>query len=184
MSTTTATTPITPPDPEQAAAFTGRVLMDTAAAATVVMAALGDRLGLFTALAEDGPATSGELAARTGTDERYVREWTAGLIAAGYLERDPLDHRVSLPAAHVPTLATEAGPTFFGGVHQELLGAVQGYHGLAAAFRTGGGVAPAQLHEDGWLGTARFTAAWHEQLVGTAVVARVTVVALVTGGAP
>ncbi len=146
-------------------AFVGRVLTDTAAAATVALAALGDRLGLFAALAEHGPATSGELATRTGTDERYVREWAAGMVATGYLTRDRVDGRVALPAAHVAALATEAGPAFFGGVHQELVGALQTYHLVADAFRSGGGVAPADLHEDVYRGTARFTAAWHEHLL-------------------
>ena len=68
---------------EQAAAFTGRVLGDTAAAATVVMAALGDRLGLFKRLASDGPVTSVALAGRTSLEERYVREWLHGMYAAG-----------------------------------------------------------------------------------------------------
>jgi 2-polyprenyl-3-methyl-5-hydroxy-6-metoxy-1,4-benzoquinol methylase len=147
------------------AAFTGRVLGDTAAVATVVLAALGDRLGLFASLAAEGPATSDELAARTGTDERYVREWAAGLVAAAYLERDPVTGRIVLPAAHIPTLAQEAGPTFFGGVHQELVGGIQRYHGVADAFRSGGGVALEDLHEDVWLGTERFTAGWHRNLL-------------------
>jgi 2-polyprenyl-3-methyl-5-hydroxy-6-metoxy-1,4-benzoquinol methylase len=152
-------------DTDRAAAFTARVLGDTSAATTVVLAALGDRLGLFASLATDGPATSDELAARTGTDERYVREWAAGLVAAGYLDRDPVDGRIALPAEHAPTLAEEAGPAFLGGVHQELLGAFQRYHRVADAFRTGGGVAPEDLHEDVWLGTERFTAAWHRNLL-------------------
>src|SRR5689334_14507869 len=71
-------------DENRAAEFTGRVLADTAAAATVVLAALGDRTGLFKELAAGGPGTSGELAGRTGLAERYVREWAAGLYAAGY----------------------------------------------------------------------------------------------------
>lgn len=152
-------------DASEAERFTGRVLGDTAAVATVVLAAFGDRLGLFAELARGGPATSGELARRTGTDERYVREWAAGLVAAGYLHRDDLDGRVALPAAHVPALATESGPSFFGGVYQELLGACQRYHRIADAFRTGGGVPTDELHEDVHLGTARFTAAWHDNLV-------------------
>ena len=70
-------------DESKAQEFTGRVLTDTAAAATVVMAALGDRLGLFKQLARGGPATSGELASRAGLSERYVREWLDGMRAAG-----------------------------------------------------------------------------------------------------
>src|SRR5215831_10083255 len=82
-------------DESRAQQFTGRVLTDTAAAATVVMAALGDRLGLFKHLAQGGPATSGELAGRTGLSERYVREWLGGMYAAGYLEFDPANDRYS-----------------------------------------------------------------------------------------
>jgi SAM-dependent methyltransferase len=152
-------------DETRAEQFTGRVLTDTAAAATVVMAALGDRLGLFRQLAQAGPATSGELASRAGLSERYVREWLAGMRAAGYLEFDPAQDRFSLPAEHVPTLASEPGPAFFGGVHQELIGAIQRYDQVAAAFRDGGGVAPEGLHPDVWAGTSRFTAQWHQNML-------------------
>jgi SAM-dependent methyltransferase len=141
------------------------VLTDTAAAATVVLAALGDRTGLFKELAAHGPATSGELAARTGLSERYVREWLAGMFAAGYLTYDEAQLRYELPAEHAPTLATEPGPAFFGGVHQELLGAIQRYHDVAEAFRTGGGVPPSDLHPDVWTGTSRFTAQWHRNML-------------------
>jgi 2-polyprenyl-3-methyl-5-hydroxy-6-metoxy-1,4-benzoquinol methylase len=152
-------------DENRAQQFTGRVLTDTAAAATVVMAALGDRLGLFKLLAQAGPATSGELAGRAGLSERYVREWLGGMRAAGYLEFDPAQDRFSLPAEHAPTLASEPGPAFFGGVHQELIGAIQRYDQVAAAFRDGGGVAPADLHPDVWAGTSRFTAQWHQNML-------------------
>src|SRR5215471_15027020 len=141
-------------DENRAAEFTGRVLADTAAAATVVLAALGDRMGLFKDLAERGPGTSGELASRTGLAERYVREWLAGMYAAGYLTRDDVLESYSLPAEHAPA--------FFGGVHQELIGAIQRYDQVAEAFRRGGGVRPAELHPDVWAGTSRFTAQWHQ----------------------
>ncbi|GAA1971409.1 class I SAM-dependent methyltransferase [Catenulispora subtropica] len=152
------------PDEQAVDAFTGRVLGDTAAAATVFMAALGDRLGLFKQLAEHGPADSAALADRAGCDERYVREWLRGMTAASYLTREP-DGRFALPAAHAPVLAVEPGPAFFGGVHQELLGALQGYHELVDAFRQGGGIAPDQLDEDVWVGTSRFTAQWHQNML-------------------
>jgi len=152
-------------DESKAQEFTGRVLTDTAAAATVVMAALGDRLGLFKQLARGGPATSGELASRAGLSERYVREWLDGMRAAGYLEFDGAEDRFWLPAEHVPTLASEPGSAFFGGVHQELIGAIQRYDQVAAAFHDGGGVAPADLHLDVWAGTSRFTAQWHQNML-------------------
>lgn len=152
-------------DENRAAEFTGRVLADTAAAATIVLAALGDRMGLFKELAAHGPGTSGELASRAGLSERYVREWLGGMFAAGYLTYDEAGQRYALPAEHVPTLATEPGPAFFGGVHQELIGAIQRYDQVAGAFRDGGGVRPADLHPDVWTGTSRFTAQWHQNML-------------------
>ena len=150
---------------DEATAFTGRVLGDTAAAATVVMAAFGDRLGLFKSLAKAGPATSAALAKRTGLDERYVREWLNGMYAADYLMFDPAGSTYALPETHVPTLAAEPSPVFFGGVLQELIGAVQRYDAILDAFRSGGGVHHSHLHPDVGLGTARFTAAWHDHLL-------------------
>jgi len=152
-------------DENRAAEFTGRVLADSAAAATIVLAALGDRTGLFKDMAEHGPATSGELAGRTGLAERYVREWLGGMFAAGYLDYDDAQQRYALPAEHVPTLATEPGPAFFGGVHQELIGAIQRYDQVAEAFRHGGGIRHADLHPDVWIGTSRFTAQWHQNML-------------------
>lgn len=152
-------------DDSRATEFTGRVLADTAAAATIVLAALGDRVGLFKELAANGPGTSGELASRTGLSERYVREWLSGMFAAGYLSYDEIQRRYDLPAEYVPTLATEPGPAFFGGVHQELIGAIQRYDHVADAFRDGGGVPAADLHPDVWAGTSRFTAQWHQNML-------------------
>ena len=152
-------------DTQRAADFTGRVLADTAATATTVLAALGDRLGLFKDLLAQGPATSAQLAARTGLNERYVGEWAAGMYAGGYLTYDESDQRFALPEEHAPTLAMEPGPAFFGGVHQELLGALQGYHAILDSFRTGGGVRADHLHPDVAHGTSRFTAQWHKNLL-------------------
>jgi 2-polyprenyl-3-methyl-5-hydroxy-6-metoxy-1,4-benzoquinol methylase len=150
---------------QQAADFTGRVLTDTAAAATTVLAAFGDRLGLFKDLADRGPATSAQLASRTGLNERYVREWLAGMYSAGYVGYDPADQRYTMPEEHVPTLVTEPGPAFFGGVHQELIGALQRYDAVLQAFRTGGGVHHTDLHPDVAEGTSRFTAQWHKNML-------------------
>src|SRR5215475_35187 len=69
-------------------AFVHKVLGDTSATMTTLLASIGDRLGLFKDLAANGPGTSAEVAGRTGTDERYVREWLGGMTSAGYLEYD------------------------------------------------------------------------------------------------
>ena len=94
-------------DPTEALAE--RLFRDAAGALEVYTIYLGERLGLYRALHEGGPATSGELAVRTGTNERYVREWLEHHAASGLLDvddvaTDPLARRFSLPAAHVPVL--------------------------------------------------------------------------------
>ena len=69
--------------------FLGRMVADLGAAVSVVMVAIGDRLGLCRAMADAGPITSQELARRTGTVERYVREWLVNQAAGGYVSYDP-----------------------------------------------------------------------------------------------
>src|SRR5215216_2735269 len=98
-----------------AAAFTARVRADIAGGVVTLLCSLGDRLGLFADLAARGPATSMELAGRTGLDERYLREWLAALACAGYLAYDSPTGRFRLPAAHAPTLAEEGALAFRGG---------------------------------------------------------------------
>jgi hypothetical protein len=92
-------------DQARADAFVGKVVGDTVGLATTAMASIGDRLGLFKDLERNGPSASGELATRTGTHERYVREWLGAMANAGYLEYDPATSRYTLPPEHVPVLA-------------------------------------------------------------------------------
>src|SRR5260370_20682112 len=92
------------------AALTGRLFRDMAGALELLTVYLGERLGLYQALHADGPATSAELATRTGTTERYIREWLEHHAASGLLEVDdpaarPLARRYFLPPGHVPGLA-------------------------------------------------------------------------------
>lgn len=78
--TTTGTTTRTAIDPDRLQAFLGTVAADAAAAQSAVLAHLGDALGLYTTMAGAGPVTPAQLAERTGTHERYVREW---LVSTG-----------------------------------------------------------------------------------------------------
>ncbi|MGV9709317.1 class I SAM-dependent methyltransferase [Gordonia sp. NPDC003424] len=160
-----AARPASEPSAEAVDAFTGRVLGDTSATATLALTLIGDRLGLFRSLAIDGPATSGVLAARTGTQERYVREWLAGLHAAGYLTYDVPTTEYTLPAAHRPTLVDEPGPSFLPGVQQELFGALGRLPQVIEAFRHGGGVAHADFPDDLHIGVDRFSSMWHTHLL-------------------
>ncbi|MGN6170263.1 MAG: class I SAM-dependent methyltransferase [Solirubrobacteraceae bacterium] len=146
-------------------AFVGRALGDLGGAMTTLSCALGDRLGLFKGLAADGPASSEDLAARLGLNERYVREWLRGMTAAGYLEYEPDSERFSLPIEHAPVLAHETGPVFFGGVYQELVGSLAALDRVTAAFRAGGGAPQEAYPSDLWEGMERFTAGWFENLL-------------------
>ena len=95
---------------EQRDALAGELFEKIIGAMEVASVYLGDRLGLYRALAEGGPATPAELAERTGTHERYAREWLSLLTSAGYLAYDPAEGRFTLPPEHAAPLAHEGGP--------------------------------------------------------------------------
>jgi 2-polyprenyl-3-methyl-5-hydroxy-6-metoxy-1,4-benzoquinol methylase len=124
-------------------ALTERLRHDMVGALELFTVYLGERLGLYRALASDGPATSAELAGRTGTAERYVREWLEHHAASGLLEveaptTDPLARRYRLPPAHVPVLADPDDIRYraFNGI--EIARAARQLPELVEAFRTGG----------------------------------------------
>src|SRR5438477_12713380 len=98
----------------------GKVVEQITGTMTTLLGAIGDRLGLFKNLAEQGPATSSELASRAKLNERYLREWLGGMATAGYLNYDGSTKRFSLPAEHASVLAQENGPFFVGGMYQML----------------------------------------------------------------
>src|SRR6266568_8886668 len=100
--------------------FVGKVVEQISATMTTLLGAIGDRLGLFKNLAEQGPATATEPASRTKLNERYLREWLGGMATAGYLNYDGSTSRFSLPAEHASVLAQENGPFFVGGIYQML----------------------------------------------------------------
>src|SRR5947207_9224002 len=149
-------------DQDKADAFVGKVLADTAALAVTTLSSIGDRLGLFKTLAEQGPATSEELAQRARINERYAREWLSAMASAGYLEYDPASSRFTLPPEHIPVLAQEGGPVFFGGVQEEIVGLAGRVNQLIEAFRSGGGVPMEAYDPCAWEGIARFTSSWFE----------------------
>ena len=142
-----------------------KVLGDASATMTTILASIGDRLGLFKDLAANGPAISAEVASRTGTNERYVREWLGGMAAAGYVEYDPTTSRFTLPAEHVAAIATEGGPFFFGGIHQMVPALVAVVDQVTEAFHKGGGVRQANYPATMWDGLERFTAGWFNNLL-------------------
>lgn len=136
-------------------AFALRVAQDTATASAAVLVYVGDRLGLWSALAV-GPATSAQLAARTGCSERYVREWLAALTATGYLEVDGSGTVFRLPVEHAAVLADESSPAFGAGSFESVVAFHAAADRLTDAFRTGGGISWGEHHPALYRGVNRF----------------------------
>jgi 2-polyprenyl-3-methyl-5-hydroxy-6-metoxy-1,4-benzoquinol methylase len=127
-------------DPTEALA--DRLFRDALGTLELYTIYLGERLGLYQALHQGGPATSAELAARTGTAERYVREWLEHHAASGLLEVDdvaagPLERRFLLPAAHAPVLADHDDVLFAAYRAIDIVRAARPLPDLVDAFRTG-----------------------------------------------
>jgi SAM-dependent methyltransferase len=99
-------------DMNKVEAFTGQVVTDIAATFSGVMTNIGHKLGLYKAMAGSGLLSSRELAERTGTHERYIREWLDNQVAGGYVIFDAGTERYQLPDEHVPVLADEDSPVF------------------------------------------------------------------------
>jgi SAM-dependent methyltransferase len=102
------------------------------------MVVIGDQLGLYKALAA-GPMTSNELAAQTGTDARYVREWASSQAAGGYVQYDAGTQKFSLTEEQAFALATEGSPAFIPGAFQICTAALRAVPRITDAFRTGAG---------------------------------------------
>jgi SAM-dependent methyltransferase len=145
--------------------FAEKVVQQISGTMTTLLGAVGDRLGLFKNLAEQGPATSAEFASRTKLNERYLREWLGGMATAGYLTYDVATKRFSLPAEHASVLAQENGPFFVGGIYQMLPAQAGVFDQVVSAFRNGGGVPQSQYNDMMWDGLERFSASWFENLL-------------------
>ena len=134
-------------DMDKLNAFIGQFVGDLGAAVHAGMVVIGERLGLYKALAS-GPMTSAELAAKTGTDERYVREWLASQAAGGYITYDEKTDKFSLSEEQAFTLANEDSPAYLPGAFQLALGALNAVPRIADSFRSGAGMGWHE-HDDG-----------------------------------
>jgi SAM-dependent methyltransferase len=135
--TTTETSPV---DEARLEAFIGQAVTDMGAAISGLLLHIGDRLGLYRAMAGAGPVTPAGLAARTGTAERYVREWLANQAAGGYLTYDPADGTFELPAEQAMVVADEDSPFFLAGAFEVIASCYADHGRFVDAFRTGAGV--------------------------------------------
>ena len=127
-------------------AFIERFLGFTSGTFSLFSIYIGDRLGLYRALAEGGPSTSVELAKRTNTHERYIREWLEQQTVTGILEVEHENHgsgtrRFSLPAGHAEPLIECSSLNYVAPMAQLLVGAVRPLPSVLEAYRNGGGVA-------------------------------------------
>jgi SAM-dependent methyltransferase len=120
--------------------FVHQAVGDLAAAISGLMLHLGDRLGLYRAMAGAGPVTSTAFAEATGTHERYVREWLSNQVAGGYLTYDAEAGTFELDAEHAFVLADENSPVFLGGAFETVASTYADHDAFAHAFTTGEGV--------------------------------------------
>ena len=128
-------------------AFIAQFVTDLGAAVHSGMVVIGEKLGLYKALAGN-PMTPAQLAARTKTDERYVREWLSSQAAGGYITYDDKTGKFSLNAEQELTLATEDSPAYLPGAFELALGSLAAVPRITESFRTGSGMGWGE-HVDG-----------------------------------
>jgi len=137
--------------------FLGKVLSDFGGAASSVLVYIGDKLGLYKAMSDFGkPMTSKELANKTGTSERYVREWLANQAAGGYLVYDSNSQTYILPFEHAQALVNENSPAYIAGGFQVVMSLFRDEPKFLEAFKTGKGIAWGDHNKDLFEGTERF----------------------------
>jgi SAM-dependent methyltransferase len=143
-------------DEEKLGAYMGKVVNDLGALISSSLVCIGDKLGLYKAMADGVPLSSSELANRTGTNERYIREWLINQAASGNLEYDPAAGRYTLPPEQAAALADEASPYFVCGGFQAMLAMTKAEDKITEAFRTGEGMFWGEHDHNLFQGTERF----------------------------
>src|SRR5215211_2188813 len=133
----------------------GRFVQDFGATGLAATVVIGDKLGLYQALAA-GPATSAELAHRTSTHPRLVTEWLAAQAASGYVSYDSDGERFSLSEEQAFALAHEDGPMYLPGAFQVMVAVVKDEPKVTQTFRSGAGVGWHEHDPDLFAGTERF----------------------------
>jgi SAM-dependent methyltransferase len=136
--------------------FLGKAIGDIGAAMSANMVLLGDRLGLYKAMAKMGAVTPAELAKTTKTAERYVREWLGNQAAGGYVTYDADSERYTLPAEQSMALADESSPCFLPGAFQVIAATFSANPKIEQRFKTGKGLGWDQHDHQLFEGTERF----------------------------
>src|SRR5947208_13902021 len=143
-------------DADKLMSFVFRAVDEVGATLNAALVVMGDKLGLYRAMAGAGPLTPDELAGRTGTRERYVREWLNNQAAGGYVEYDPATGRYTLPPEQAMALTDEDSPAYLPGFFQIALGSVLDSPRITEAVKSGEGVGWHEHHHDVFEGCERF----------------------------
>jgi 2-polyprenyl-3-methyl-5-hydroxy-6-metoxy-1,4-benzoquinol methylase len=136
--------------------FLVKAVVDFGATFNAALIRIGDKLGLYKALAASGPQTSAELAKKTGTAERYVREWLSAQAAGGYVTYDAGAGKFHLSEEQAFAMADDSSPVFLPGAFQVALAAVKAEEQLTERFKTGKGMGWHEHHHELFEGTERF----------------------------
>jgi SAM-dependent methyltransferase len=164
--------------------FVFKAVDEVGATLNAALVVMGDKLGLYRALAGAGPLTPADLAARTGTAERYVREWLNAQAAGGYVEYDPATGRYTLPPEQAVALTDEDSPAYLPGFFQIALGSVIDSPRIEQAMRSGDGFGWHEHVHDVHDGCERFfRPGYNSNLVGSWLPALDGVVAKLEHGA-
>jgi len=137
-------------------AFMGEFVRDIGALAAAPLVVIGDKLGLYRAMADSQPVTPAELAERTGTRERYIREWLCAQAASGYVEYDPATGAFRMPPEQAMALADPDSPAFIPGAFQLAGALIKDEPHITERFRTGEGFGWHEHDHDLFEGTERF----------------------------
>ncbi len=121
--------------------FMGQILSDLGGASSIAMVRIGDALGLYKILDARGAMTAGDLAAASGTNERYIREWLSHQAASNYVTYDAAAGTFRLPPEQAMVFANEDSPVYMMGGFDVMAATIESQHKVQAAFKTGAGVA-------------------------------------------
>jgi len=136
--------------------FLGKVIGDFGASLSSALVYIGQKLGLYKALANHGPLTPAELAQQTNTNERYVREWLINQAAGGYVEYDRETSKYNLTPEQAVALTEELSPFYVGGGFFVIKAMTQAAERIEDHFRNGGGMLWGEHHSDLFVGTEKF----------------------------
>jgi SAM-dependent methyltransferase len=143
-------------DPDKLNQFVFRAVEEVGAALNAALVVMGDKLGLYRALAGAGPLSAVELARRAGVSERYVREWLNAQAAGGFVDYDPASGRYTLPPEQTMALTDEQSPAYLPGLFQTAVGSIIDSPRITESARSGAGVGWHEHNHDVFEGCERF----------------------------